>query len=82
MRVVIEMPDKSTIKLRMKPKHTIGLLIARLRQYVDMKPEEALFLFTPSGVSYPIPTLLCTLSQPIKFILMKEASFGSGWRFM
>lgn len=65
------------INLKMRGRHTIGHLLARMRRHVHIEPQEAIFLFTPEGISYPNSKLLSELKQPIVFKMLKENSFGA-----
>jgi hypothetical protein len=65
------------IKLKMKPRHTIGVLMARIRRHIQLESHEAIFLFTPDNKQYPMSKTLGSLSRPVVFEAIKESTFGA-----
>jgi hypothetical protein len=65
------------IKLKMRPKHTIGILMARIRRHIKLESHEAIFLFTLDNKQYPMSKTLGSLPRPVVFEAIKESTFGA-----
>ncbi|MHA2252741.1 MAG: hypothetical protein ACXAD7_20425 [Candidatus Kariarchaeaceae archaeon] len=77
MIVRITFKGQPELKLKMRPKHSIGVLMARLRRHIQLEPSEAIFLFTPEGVQFPMSKLLGSIPRPVVFEALKESTFGA-----
>jgi len=77
MRVTVKLKGQPDVVYKMRGKHTVGTVLARVRAHMEMKEGDAIFLYTPNGTTYPVSQALSAIPQPIIFNAIKESAFGA-----